>query len=90
MVASRSWVGTCARGGVACSLHLGAAPNQSPTEGSAALILSLASSLKVVFTVFTVFWVAVVIGTYFVVGALMKRAERAPEKHGSGPPGTGH
>jgi hypothetical protein len=46
------------------------------------LILTLASSLKVVFTLFTAFWVAVVVGTYFGVGALMKRAERSLEKHG--------
>ena len=54
------------------------------------MILALASSLKVVFTLYTAFWVFVVIGTYFGVGALTKRAERSLEKRRPGPPGAGH
>ena len=53
------------------------------------MILTLASSLKVVFALYGAFWVAVVVGTYFAVGALMKRAERSLEKRG-GHSGAGH
>jgi len=53
-------------------------------------MLSLDSTLRVVFMLYAAFWVAVVIGTYFGVGALMKRAERSLEKHGPGPSGSSH
>jgi hypothetical protein len=54
------------------------------------LILTLASTLRVVFAVYGAFWVVVVVATYLGSGALMKRADRALEKHGSGHSGSGH
>lgn len=40
------------------------------------MIPSLEATLKVVFSIFGVFWVVVVVGLYFAVGALMAHADR--------------
>ena len=48
------------------------------------MILSLASSLRTVFSIYAVFWVVAILGLYFAVGALMTRAERASHKQGHG------
>jgi hypothetical protein len=53
------------------------------------MLLSLESTLRVVFTVYGVFWVAVLLALFLGVGVLLKRRERLqaegqhPEDHGA-------
>jgi len=48
------------------------------------MMLDLHSTLRVVFTIYTAFWVTVVVGLLFVVGVLLKKGDRSshpPDRH---------
>ena len=46
------------------------------------MLLSLESSLRVVFTIYAIFWTVVVVGLLFVVGALLRHHDRQARGHG--------
>ncbi len=45
------------------------------------MLLSLESTLRVVFTIYAIFWTVVVVVLLIVVGALLKRHDRLVKEH---------